>query len=639
MEEKNKKGRWDQKKLQTAIDKILSKELSLRVASSRYSIPKSTLHDKISSIKRGEEVTLIPKLGRFTNTFSPEYEQVLVNHVKDLSNRCLPLMRKEFLKLAFDLAESMKIPHRFSKDKGTAGKHFYYDFMQRHPDLSLRAPESTSMMRAVGFNKPQVDLYYDNLEKLLTQYKFPPSNIYNCDETGVSCVHKHQKVLAPKAARQVGKLTSAERGKNITILFCMSASGHFIPPFFVFPRQRMNDRLMINAPAESVGVAQPKGWMNCDFFLYWLQLFVKHSHPTKENPVLLLLDGHCSHKTLAVINFCRDNNIHLISSPPHTTHKLQPLDRTFMKPFKDVYNQQCDMWMRANAGSRITDNDIAGLVSKAFTKVARLDIAASGFKCTGIYPFDRHLFSDLDYLAADMTNIPLEEPETSSNTPGCSGEVSMSVSDLALAGNPSTNCDAEKIDNLVSEEAKDPPEESTNEPRISNAKPSTSFNADVIEIVHKLSPLPDAAKKRSAARKRKWERSEILTSSPYKIAVEEKENEKNAKEEKKKIKTKFITVTEEDGQQTKDVNAKGRGKEKGKQAKGVKAKGKSGDKTKKKQPLKEITEVGRTTCVVCLEDYDEDWIQCTSCQGWAHEACADVPECSDGYICDRCRIF
>lgn len=177
MEEKNKKGRWDQKKLQTAIDKILSKELSLRVASSRYSIPKSTLHDKISSIKRGEEVTLIPKLGRFTNTFSPEYEQVLVNHVKDLSNRCLPLMRKEFLKLAFDLAESMKIPHRFSKDKGTAGKHFYYDFMQRHPDLSLRAPESTSMMRAVGFNKPQVDLYYDNLEKLLTQYKFPPSNI------------------------------------------------------------------------------------------------------------------------------------------------------------------------------------------------------------------------------------------------------------------------------------------------------------------------------------------------------------------------------------------------------------------------------------------------------------------------------
>ena len=176
-------------------------------------------------------------------------------------------MKKEFLTLAFDLANSIKIPHRFNKEKATAGKHFYYDFMQRHPDISLRAPELSSMMRAVGFNKTQVDIFYNNLEKLITLHKFSPSNIYNCDETRVSCVHKHQKVLAPKAVRQVGKLTSAQRGKNITVLFCISTNGHFIPLFFVFPRQRMDDRLMINAPAVSVRVAQPKGWMTSDFFL------------------------------------------------------------------------------------------------------------------------------------------------------------------------------------------------------------------------------------------------------------------------------------------------------------------------------------------------------------------------------------
>lgn len=67
----------------------------------RYNIPKSTLHDKIAALNRGEEIRLKPKLGRFTKTFSPEYEQVLVDHVKNLSNRCLPLM-KEFLKLRED---------------------------------------------------------------------------------------------------------------------------------------------------------------------------------------------------------------------------------------------------------------------------------------------------------------------------------------------------------------------------------------------------------------------------------------------------------------------------------------------------------------------------------------------------------
>lgn len=44
-------------------------------------------------------------------------------------------------------------------------------------------------------------------------------------------------------------------------------------------------------------------------------------------------------------------------------------------------------------------------------------------------------------------------------------------------------------------------------------------------------------------------------------------------------------------------------------------------------------------CVVCCEDYDEDWIQCGYCKGWAHEAYADIPECSDVYVCDHCNFF
>ncbi|XP_038221604.1 uncharacterized protein LOC119839407 [Zerene cesonia] len=512
MEEKKKKGSWEPANLQTAIDKVISKELSIRQAALRYNVPKSTIHDKIKALNRGEEVTMIPKLGNFTKTFSAEYEQVLVDHVKDLSNRCMPLTKIEFLKLAFDLAERMNIPHRFNKEKGSAGKHFYYNFMNRHTDISLRAPESTSMMRAVGFNKPQVDLFYDNVEKLMTQFKFPPSRIYNCDETGVSCVHKHQKVLAPKTIWQVGKLTSAERGKNITVLFCMSANGHYIPPFFVFPRQRMNERLMMNAPAESIGVAQPKGWMNSDFFLQYPTVIVKHTQPTKDNPVLLLVDGHCSHKSLAVIMFCRENHIHLISSPPQTTHKLQPLDRTFMKPFKDAYNQRCDVWMRTNAGCRITDYDIAGLVNEAFTKVARLDISVSGFKCTGIYPFNRHTLSDLEFLAADMTNIPREQTETLSNTldneqaavlqnsveeqPGTSSstqniEGDVVSPDSALASGsvshiPDTIQSIQIPSNRVADDCLNISRHSVSEPITTSPKPSTSSAPDLIQIIHNL---------------------------------------------------------------------------------------------------------------------------------------------------------
>lgn len=64
-------------------------------------------------------------------------------------------------------------------------------------------------------------------------------------------MQKCQKIL-----RHVGKLTSAERGKNRTVLFCMSVNVHFILPSFIFSRQRMNDRNTINAHAGSVGSVQ-----------------------------------------------------------------------------------------------------------------------------------------------------------------------------------------------------------------------------------------------------------------------------------------------------------------------------------------------------------------------------------------------
>ncbi|PSN41272.1 hypothetical protein C0J52_14336 [Blattella germanica] len=126
----------------------------------------------------------------------------------------MPLSRKEFLKLAFQLAEELKLPHCFNNNNEMAGKAFYNGFMARFPELSLRTPESMSMMRATGFNKHQVSNFFVKLEYLYSKQMFPPLRIYNADETGISCVHENTKVISLKGKRQVGKLTSGERGKK-----------------------------------------------------------------------------------------------------------------------------------------------------------------------------------------------------------------------------------------------------------------------------------------------------------------------------------------------------------------------------------------------------------------------------------------
>lgn len=199
-----------------------------------------------------------------------------------------------------------------------AEKDFYASFMHRQPELSYRKPQSTSLMRCVGFNKPQVERLFNQFETLLEKHSFRPFRISNADETGVSCVHENDKVITVKGKRQVGKMTSVERGRNVVPLFCMSATGQFIPPLFIFPRI-MNDRLMIGAPTENIGFSTPSGWMTAEAFLEWFEHFVSFTKPSVEDPILRIVDGNGSHKDLFVITFAHENHVHMLSFPPHIT--------------------------------------------------------------------------------------------------------------------------------------------------------------------------------------------------------------------------------------------------------------------------------------------------------------------------------
>ena len=45
-----------------------------------------------------------------------------------------------------------------------------------------------------GFNRVAVDLFFNIIASLMDKHKFSQSNIYNCDETGISTVHiRHSK--------------------------------------------------------------------------------------------------------------------------------------------------------------------------------------------------------------------------------------------------------------------------------------------------------------------------------------------------------------------------------------------------------------------------------------------------------------
>lgn len=232
MATQKKRGKWSEDSMKIAIEKVMCGEMGIREAAYHFEVPKSTLSDRIKTLKGGLEVDMSPQLGYFKKTFPDELELHLIDYLIDLDNKMMPINKNEFLRFVFDLAVHLKIPHQFKSEKRKAGKKFFYNFMGRHPELRLRTPQSTSIQRAVGFNKEQVDLFFEKYEQLLTRYTPSPSKIFNCNEIGVSVVHENAtKVLSQKGKKQDSKITSGERGKNVTVLLSINATGDtFLSP-------------------------------------------------------------------------------------------------------------------------------------------------------------------------------------------------------------------------------------------------------------------------------------------------------------------------------------------------------------------------------------------------------------------------
>ncbi len=309
--------------------------------------------------------------------------------------------------------------------------------------LSLRKPEAASLARASSFNRENANAFFHNLEKVLRKYEFGPGDIWNVDETGVTTVHKPDKVLARHGFKQVGSLNSAERWTLVTLACGVSATGNSISPYFSFPRVNFRDHFLINGPPGSKGGANSSGWMKDMHFVDFLKHFSEHTKCSKEKPCLLLLDNHESHLSVDGLNYAKENGIIMLSFPPHCSHRLQPLDRSVYGPLKRHINSACDAWMRNNPGKTMSIYDIPGIVAIAYPPAEMPLNIQAGFRVAGVQPYNRDVFLDTELAPSYVTDRPIQNPalpgpSTNSALPGPSTNLSDPSINSALPGS-STN--------------------------------------------------------------------------------------------------------------------------------------------------------------------------------------------------------
>ena len=71
--------------------------------------------------------------------------------------------------------------------------------------------------------------FFDNLNKVLNKYDIGPGSIWNMDETGVTTVQRPDRIVARRGRKQIGKITSQERGDLVTVAMAVSALGNHTP--------------------------------------------------------------------------------------------------------------------------------------------------------------------------------------------------------------------------------------------------------------------------------------------------------------------------------------------------------------------------------------------------------------------------
>ena len=104
---------------------------------------------------------------------------------------------------------------------------------------------------------------------------------------------------------------------------------------------------------------------------------------------LLILDGYSSHATLVFKNLANDNHIILLYLPPHTTHKLQPLDVDMFRLLAQYYGQFVEN--HVCHGFDVSKQEYTEWILEACKKANSEFNILSSFKKTGLIPFDPDL--------------------------------------------------------------------------------------------------------------------------------------------------------------------------------------------------------------------------------------------------------
>ncbi|XP_052074492.1 uncharacterized protein LOC127712219 isoform X1 [Mytilus californianus] len=358
-----------------AYKAVIDDKLPVHSAAKSYVVPYETLGYMVAE-------NLVPVCSNLANMpiFTSEEENIFMTRLMEMDELGYVHSRQEMANIDTDYAIVLA---KKTKDSPPLSLTWFQKVLRRWPNFKAVSQKTFTVARTKTAFKEIIIKYFDELEKTLLKFDLidKPHLIYNVDEKGVTICGKDE---------------------TVTILGCGNAAGSALPPFFIFPGQRMNDQLLEGSSPGTSGTVSKDGWSNSEIFMDFLRNHFKKFVPG-EGHLLILLDGDKSHIPIGTFEWARRHNIVLQLIPTLTSHFLLPLDVNCYGPFQNEYNSMCHETIRTKQCA-LSLNDVCFLACKAYGSALSANNLQSGFRNTGICPFTKDFINDMPLILSKACN-------------------------------------------------------------------------------------------------------------------------------------------------------------------------------------------------------------------------------------------
>jgi hypothetical protein len=201
-----------------------------------------------------------------------------------------------------------------------------------------------------------------------------------------------------RAAFESGRITQASQDGSrefVSLLACVSAAGKVLPPALIYKGASRDIQSTWLEDWHSSEVAyfgaSENGWSSDALGLHWLMtVFDPHTRESAgRGRRLLIVDGHSSHVNMRFVEQCDRLRILVMILPPHTTHRLQPLDVSLFSPLATAYTKHINSVLFSSLGlTGLTKRSFWMAFWPAWNESFTPANIASGFAKSGIWPFN-----------------------------------------------------------------------------------------------------------------------------------------------------------------------------------------------------------------------------------------------------------